>query len=91
MVSVTSVPATSHRPSGTPITPLVVGGVDSSSAATVGYGATGCRQGSRSIPSSGTISGTPSVAGTYPVIVTATDGAGLQRHHLIHLGDHPTR
>jgi hypothetical protein len=63
--------------SGSAITPLGVGGSDSSSTATLTYSATGLPAGLSISSSTGTITGSPTIAGTYPVTVTAADGAGF--------------
>ena len=61
--------------SGTAISAVTTGGSDTSSTTTLTYSAVGLPAGLSVDPSSGTITGTPTTAGTYPVTVTATDGA----------------
>ena len=64
--------------SGTPITPLGLGSTDSSSTATIAYADGGSLPPGLAIdPVSGSITGTPTTAGTYPVTITATDSAGF--------------
>ena len=63
--------------SGAAITPFAVAATDSSSTATIGFGATGLPAGGLLDPVSGTVSGTPTTAGTYPVTVTVTDSSGF--------------
>jgi hypothetical protein len=64
--------------SGSPIAPLAIGSSDTSSTATVGYSAGSTLPGGLSIdPSTGIVSGSPTIAGTYPVTVTVTDDAGF--------------
>ena len=77
VVTVTS-PGDQSNVSGTAISPLAISATDSSSTATLTYSrrrhpAAGPRP---SIPPAASISGTPTTAGTYPVTITATDGAG---------------
>jgi len=62
--------------SGSAITPVVVTATDTSSTATLTWSATGLPAGLAIDPTSGTLSGTPTTAGTSPVTVTATDGSG---------------
>ena len=62
---------------GTAITPLTVTASDSSPTATLSYGPARAAAGLSIGSSSGTISGTPTDSGVYPVTVTATDGAGF--------------
>jgi hypothetical protein len=76
IVSVTA-PGNQSDPSGTAITPLAIGASDSSAGATLAY------SGSSSLPpglsidaGSGVISGSPTTAGSYPVVITVTDSAG---------------
>jgi hypothetical protein len=76
-VSVTD-PGNQTSSVGTGITPLTVTASDSSSVATLSYSAgstlpLGLTIGS----SSGTVTGTPTLAGVYPVTITATDSAGF--------------
>ncbi len=75
MVSVAS-PGDQTSTSGSPVTPVTIGRSDTSSTATVDVAATGLPGGLSIDPATGTITGTPIVAGSYPVVVTATDGAG---------------
>ena len=75
-VSVTN-PGNQSDVSGSAITPVAAPASDSSSVATVSYGATGLPPGLGIDSSSGTISGTPTTAGSYSVQVTATDNAGF--------------
>ena len=64
--------------SGTPVTPVTVTGTDSSSTATLTFTDGGTLPPGLVVdPSSGTISGTPTTGGDYPVTITATDGAGF--------------
>ena len=63
--------------SGAAISPLPVPATDSSSVATLTYSATGLPDGLSIDPTTGTITGTPTTAGTYSVTVTATDDAGF--------------
>jgi hypothetical protein len=69
-------PGTRTSVSGTAISPLPGGGSDSSTTATLSYGATGLPAGLVIDSSTGTISGTPTTGGSYPVTVTASDNAG---------------
>ena len=76
-VTVTN-PGDQSSVSGSPITALAISATDSSSTATLSY----CRQrtlppGLSIDPTSGSITGTPTTAGTYPVTITATDSAGF--------------
>ena len=75
-VTVTN-PGNQSDVSGSAITPVAAPASDSSSVATVSYGATGLPPGLGIDSSSGTISGTPTTAGSYSVQVTATDNAGF--------------
>ena len=63
--------------SGSAITPLPAAATDTSSTATVGYSDGGTLPPGLAVdPVAGTISGTPTTAGTYAVTITATDSAG---------------
>ena len=63
--------------SGTAITAVPISATDSSSTATLSYSDGGTLPPGLSIDSSsGSITGTPTTAGSYPVTITATDGAG---------------
>ena len=76
-VTVTN-PGDQSNVSGTAITALPISATDSSSAATLTYSDGGTLPPGLSIdPSSGSITGTPTTAGTYPVTITATDSAGF--------------
>ncbi len=68
-------PGNQSGASGTAVTPVDVTATDSSSTATLTYAATGLPSGLSIDPTTGVISGTPAIGGTYPVTVTATDGA----------------
>ena len=75
-VSVTN-PGDQSNVSGTAITSLTVTATDSSSTATLSYSDGGTLPPGLSIDSStGKITGTPTTAGSYPVTITASDGAG---------------
>ena len=74
-MSVTS-PGDQSDLSGTAIAPVDVSATDSSSTATLTWSATGLPAGLSIDPSTGTVSGTPTTAGTSSVTVTATDGSG---------------
>ena len=64
--------------SGTAITPLASTATDTSSTATItSWSAAGLPAGLSIDPATGTISGTPSAAGSSSVTLTATDGAGF--------------
>jgi hypothetical protein len=75
-VSVTN-PGDQASTSGLPITPLPVVASDTSSVATLTFSATGLPSGLSIDPSSGIISGTPSMTESSSVEVTATDDAGF--------------
>jgi hypothetical protein len=72
-VSVTD-PGSQSNVSGTSITPLTIAATDSSPSATLTYADNGTLPPGLAIdPASGTITGTPTTAGTYPVVITVTD------------------
>jgi hypothetical protein len=75
IVSVTS-PGDQSSVSGSDIGPLGIIAADSSPTAVLGFAATGLPTGLAIDPSTGMVTGSPTVAGTYAVTVTATDGAG---------------
>jgi hypothetical protein len=76
-VSVTD-PGNQTSSVGTAITPLTVTGSDSSPTATLSYSAGSTLPPGLTIgSSSGTVTGTPTLAGVYPVTITATDNAGF--------------
>ena len=76
-VSVTS-PGDQTDGSGAPIAPVTITASDSSSGATLSYSDGGTLPAGLSIdPASGTISGTPTTAGSYPVTITVTDTASF--------------
>ncbi len=71
-------PGAQSNVSGSAITPVPVPATDSSSVATVSYSDGGTLPPGLSIdPATGTVSGTPTTAGSYAVTVTATDDAGF--------------
>jgi hypothetical protein len=74
VVSVTD-PGAQSGTSGTAVAPVQVVATDSSSTATLSYAATGLPPGISVDPTTGIISGTPSIGGDYPVTVTVTDNA----------------
>jgi hypothetical protein len=64
--------------SGSAITPVPVPTTDSVPGATLSFTDDGTLPPGLSVdPSTGTVSGTPTAAGTYPVTITATDGSGF--------------
>ena len=75
-MSVTN-PGAQSDVSGTAITAVPISATDSSSTATLTYSDGGTLPPGLSIdPTSGSITGTPTTGGTYPVTITATDDAG---------------
>ena len=74
-VSITD-PGDQSDVSGSAIAPVVASGTDTSSTTSLSYAATGLPAGLTDDPTTGTISGTPTTAGTTSVTVTATDGVG---------------
>jgi hypothetical protein len=65
---------------GLAVTPLDMRAIDTTNA-TLGWSAAGLPPGLSIDPATGIISGTPTTVGTYPVAVTATDGAGSSTVH----------
>ncbi len=77
-VVTTSGPGDQSSVSGSPVTPVSATATDSSSTATVTWSDGGTLPPGLSVdPASGTVSGTPTTAGTYPVTLTASDDAGF--------------
>ena len=75
--------------SGTAITPLTIVATDSSSTATLSCSDNGTLPPGLSIDgSSGTITGTPTIAGTYSVTITVADSAGFSANDHVHLDHH---
>ena len=75
-VSVTN-PGSQSSVTGSAITPLTNSATDSQSGATLTWSATGLPGGLSISPSTGTISGTPTTAGSNSAVIKATDGAGF--------------
>jgi hypothetical protein len=76
-VTVTN-PGTQTSVVGSPITALPIAATDSSSAATLSYSDNGTLPPGLHIGAgTGRITGTPTTAGTYPVVITVTDNAGF--------------
>jgi hypothetical protein len=71
-----AVPSAQSDISGTSITPVTNTATDSSSATITSWSATGLPAGLSIAPASGTISGTPTIAGSYSVALIATDSGG---------------
>ena len=69
-------PGSQSDVSGVAIGALASSGTDSQSGSTLTWSATGLPAGLSIDPSTGSITGTPTTAGTSSVTVTATDGAG---------------
>ncbi len=67
---------TRSNTSGSAITPLTNSATDTQSGATLTWSATGLPAGLSIDAGTGTITGTPTTAGIYPVTVRATDSAG---------------
>ncbi len=79
-LSVTS-PGNQSDVSGNDITPLTIAASDSSSTATLSYSDNGTLPPGLSIdPSTGTVTGAPTIAGTYPVTITVVDSGGYSAH-----------
>src|SRR6202042_2899522 len=75
-VSVTN-PGGKSSVTGAAITPVTNSATDSQSGATLTWSATGLPAGLSINSGTGTITGTPTSAGSKPVVITATDGGGF--------------
>ena len=72
-------PGVQSSPTGTAITPLPIAAADTDTAATLTYKATNLPTGLAIDPTTGVISGEPTVPGSYPgATVTATDSTGAK-------------